>query len=449
MLIKLSVENFKSFNTRQELSLLSSSKIQEKVDHTSEIKGTKILKNAAIYGANASGKTNLIKVMSFIKTVLINGLPVNSSDLYCRNYKSNKDKISSFEIMFSIGEKFYAFGFDALLYKREIVSEWLYELLLNGKSKEIYSRDKRIIKLNKKIKKEDDIRFNIYADDFKNSDSDNRLFISEMNRNKDIKDDSDLLFFKEVYEYLTRNIVIINPNTKVSNTNIYSDKNVLKEISELMMSFDTGVYNIETDEITIEELTSRVPKDIIEDFLRYASEENQKHPGAKIEATLRSDIGYYCISIDPVNNTKIKTLMFNHSNNNLFNYFDESDGTKRLLDLVELIITKKDNMVFFVDELERSLHPKLTERFLELFIKAHKDRNVQLVFSTHENEIMDKKIFRRDEIWFAERQKDNSTKLYSLDMFKERYDKKISKAYLDGRYGALPIFKDFSFKEDD
>lgn len=95
MFIRLSVENFKSFNTRQELSLLSSSKIQEMANHCVEIKGVKLLKNAAIYGGNASGKTNVIKAMKFIKTVLLYGLPINSSDLYCRNHKSNKDKISS------------------------------------------------------------------------------------------------------------------------------------------------------------------------------------------------------------------------------------------------------------------------------------------------------------------------------------------------------------------
>ena len=109
-----------------------------------------------------------------------------------------------------------------------------------------------------------------------------------------------------------------------------------------------------------------------------------------------------------------------------------------------------DDMLFVVDELERSLHPKLTQHFLKLFMEAHGEDRVQLIFTTHEDTIMDQELFRRDEIWFVERDGFNSSKIYSLDRFKERYDKKLSKAYLEGRYGAIPVFKQFNFldKED-
>lgn len=102
-----------------------------------------------------------------------------------------------------------------------------------------------------------------------------------------------------------------------------------------------------------------------------------------------------------------------------------------------------------VDELERSLHPKLTFHFIELFQKLNTKKNVQLIFTTHEPSIMDYSLFRRDEIWFVERNNSNSSKLYSLDMFKERYDKKLSKAYLEGRYGAIPIFQSFTYDKED
>ena len=71
---------------------------------------------------------------------------------------------------------------------------------------------------------------------------------------------------------------------------------------------------------------------------------------------------------------------------------------------------------------------------------------MQLIFTTHESSIMDQELFRRDEIWFVERGVNNSSQIYSLDRFKERYDKKLSKAYLEGRYGAIPVFTSFSFK---
>ena len=110
---------------------------------------------------------------------------------------------------------------------------------------------------------------------------------------------------------------------------------------------------------------------------------------------------------------------------------------------------KREDIIYVVDELERSLHPKLTEHFLRLFMDAHEGQSVQLLFTTHEDSIMDQDLFRRDEIWFVERDSENDSTIYSLDRFKERYDTKLSKAYLDGRYGAIPVFKKFSFKQED
>lgn len=122
---------------------------------------------------------------------------------------------------------------------------------------------------------------------------------------------------------------------------------------------------------------------------------------------------------------------------------------KRLFDLVDLLLSDKEDTIYVVDELERSLHPKLTEHFLQLFIDAHKNDRIQLLFTTHEDSIMNQDLFRRDEIWFVERDSSGASSVYSLDRFKERYDKKLSKAYLEGRYGAIPVFGSFSFDLED
>ena len=116
----------------------------------------------------------------------------------------------------------------------------------------------------------------------------------------------------------------------------------------------------------------------------------------------------------------------------------------------DMIIQKIwDDNENYVDELERSLHPKLTERFLQLFMQLHDEQRMQLLFTTHESSIMDQAIFRRDEIWFVERNAENASSIYSLDRFKERYDKVLSKAYLEGRYGAIPVFSTFDFREEE
>lgn len=94
-----------------------------------------------------------------------------------------------------------------------------------------------------------------------------------------------------------------------------------------------------------------------------------------------------------------------------------------------------------------SLHPNLFNHFIELLNEYQKQTNIQVIFTTHESSIMKQDLFRRDQIWFIERNKDNDSRIYSLDIFNERFDKKISKAYLEGRYGAIPQFKSLHINE--
>lgn len=116
---------------------------------------------------------------------------------------------------------------------------------------------------------------------------------------------------------------------------------------------------------------------------------------------------------------------------------------------MDMLLNKREDVLYVVDELERSLHPKLTKHFLQMFMELHKEKRMQLLFTTHESSIMDQSIFRRDEIWFIERNAENVSVIYSLDRFKERYDKVLSKAYLEGRYGAIPVFRTFEFREEE
>ena len=141
MLIKLTVGNYKSFDKNEELSLISSCKIQTHKAHKIKIKQTNILKNAVIYGANASGKSNLVKALAFIKRTLIEGLPLNSFNDFCKNKKENETKDSFFELQFTVDDKFYAYGFTAILSKKEITEEWLYELKQDGSAKALFERE--------------------------------------------------------------------------------------------------------------------------------------------------------------------------------------------------------------------------------------------------------------------------------------------------------------------
>ena len=193
-----------------------------------------------------------------------------------------------------------------------------------------------------------------------------------------------------------------------------------------------------------------IPEPILHQLIDDLRAQMEASSVPRIQMSWRTTNSIVNIRIRQNGEPEITTLSLKHGSSIFdFDFKDESDGTQRIFDLMDMLLTKREDIIYVVDELERSLHPKLTEHFLRLFMDAHEGQSVQLLFTTHEDSIMDQDLFRRDEIWFVERDSENDSTIYSLDRFKERYDTKLSKAYLDGRYGAIPVFKKFSFKQED
>ena len=451
MLIKVSVENFKSFDGREELSMISSSKIHAHKEHKVKIKQVNLLKNAVVYGANASGKSNLFRVFDFMKATVQQGLPINSVNDFCRSRIENEKRESVFELQFTVGDKFYAYGFSAILSERRIIEEWLYALMQDGSARNLFFREYKsapVLGEGLILSDIEKSRFQVYAEDF--ADNETQLFLTEMNRGKKYTPDSKLFFFNEVFLWLLNNIIILNPNIGISNTNAYYDQKSLERISELIRTFDTGVSKIVTRVISMEELTNMIPREILMDIFATFKHQMQLTNMPSMQTSLRIGEGFFNIRIVGNGEPEITVLVLKHGDSVFdFNFAEESDGTKRLFDLIDMLLTSREDTLFVVDELERSLHPKLTEHFLKLFMEAHKNSRMQLIFTTHEDSIMNQELFRRDEIWFVERNSENASVLYSLDRFKERYDKKLGKAYLEGRYGAIPVFSSFSFQEEE
>lgn len=450
MITKISVENFKSFDQAVEMTMISSSKIRTKVDHRVQVGSkTRLLKHAIIYGANASGKSNLVDFFRFFKATLDGGIPLWGTRHFCRTNPENEGRDSVFEIQMEIDGKFYAYGFSAVLSQRTITGEWLYELYQNGSAKCIYEREKSakpVLDASIKLTSEEQNRFDTYADDFEDNTSD--LFLTEMNRGKKYAETSKLQIFQKIYRWLRNSIVIITPDSGLTNFQYYYEEESLSLINDLITTFDTGISNVRIEEIDINELSKMLPKQIFEDILEKVrnSIAHSKNPHFRMSG--RSDKCFFNIEANGNGEPKITTIKLTHGKSVYdFDFSDESDGTRRLFDLMDMLLLKREDVVFVVDELERSLHPKLTEHFLELFSELHRERKTQLIFTTHEASIMDQRLFRRDEIWFIERGEQGSSRLYSLDRFKERYDKVLSKAYLEGRYGAIPVFKKFRFRE--
>lgn len=451
MITKVSVENYKSFDARAEISMISSSKIRGNTEHKMRIKQTSLLKYAVVYGANASGKSNLVDVFLFLRRCIQGGIPVESINDFCRNREENKEKPTTIEVQFTVGDKFYAYGFSAILCQRKISEEWLYELMQDGSARNLFEREAEkapVLGREISLSPAERNRFNIYAEDFAGHDS--LLFLTEMNRGKKYNENSRLLFFRNVYQWLVQNVIVLDPDTALSNFERYYDEKSLEEINRLIQTFDTGISNVFIRKISLDELGNMIPEPVLSEILAdlKAQMRETATKGAQISFRMASNIINIRIAEDGTE--EISTLSLKHGSSIFdFDFKDESDGTRRIFDLMDMLITKRDDIVYVADELERSLHPKLTEHFLQLFMEAHKGQRVQLIFTTHEDTIMDQELFRRDEIWFVERGADNASTIYSLDRFKERYDKKLSKAYLEGRYGAIPVFRKFSFQKED
>ena len=447
MIVKISVENFKSFDQLVELNMISSSKIRSHQNHRIKIKQTRLLRNAVVYGANAAGKSNLVQLVAFIKWTVQNGLPSNAFNLFCRNRRENEKKDSFFEIQFTVNDKFYAYGFTARLSELRITSEWLYELKQDGSAKRIYERDIEgapVIESSLSMTQSEKNKFKVYSEDYDcNGDT---LFLTEMNRKKKYPRNSKLRFFSDIYNWIQNNIVVLSPNTKLTNFEYYYDVTTLDKVNKLLSSFDTGISEVTIKDLDLDEFENMIPKQVFVQVIADIKRHLEKNE--KVSLSMRSDDAFFNIVAYKTEDPKISTICLKHGTSLFdFEFKDESDGTRRIFDLMDMILSKKADTVYVVDELERSLHPKLTAHFLELFMQAHADNRVQLIFSTHEDTIMDLELFRRDEIWFVERDKDNASKIYSLDMFKERYDTKLSKAYLEGRYGAIPVFRQFTFQK--
>lgn len=451
MLISISLENFKSFQELTTFNMIASNKLRNNKERICHKNGISILKSAVIYGANASGKSNLVEAFRFIRECVLSsdGIPSKSRYLYCKNKKDNANKITTVEIRLSVNDRCYAYGFDVLLKEQTIESEWIMEFTDEMVPTILFKREKNHFELNESLQldKLDIAKFNVYADDLTENTS--VLFLSEMNRNKRITADSKLSFFKDIYGWFLKNLNIFLPDIPVTNFEYYYDVESLDIVKKIIRTFDTGISDITIKKITMEELKSKLNKSVYEDIMETLQNRINKEKHEEFKLSMRSKDEFFNFLIhEDEDEPEITTLSFKHGSSTCdFDFDEESDGTRRIFDLLDVLLTKNKNSVYIIDEMERSLHPALTRRFITLLNEFHKKNDIQLIFTTHESTIMSQELFRRDQIWFVARDKDNNSNLYPLDRFNERYDKKINKAYLEGRYGAIPSFTDFNIGE--
>ncbi len=448
MLIRFNVSNFLSFNEMQEFSMIGG-KVRSKCDHLSNDSKLKLLRFAAVFGANASGKSNLISAMDFARTMVISGFPDGHINKYYKNNAENKVIPSYFEFEMKINNKYYSYGFEVILNKSSIVSEWLIELSPDGSDKEIFTRDvaNGTYKINNYFKEKNNVnKLDMYAQDVKADGS--ILFLNIMNTNKPnlYEDNEELSVLRNVYRWIKYQLDINYPDRHVSDYSYFTTEKNTDEICNIIAAFGTGISKFKVVGMSMDRMPETLPKSVLKSIVsKLESNKNRvdvvEGRPAPTGILLRGDKGFYIFELDSNDEISVKTIEFEHVNSSaLFTLSEESDGTRRLLDLIEVLLASNSGKIYVIDEIDRCLHPQLTYKLVEEYLKISKNSQRQLIVTTHESHLLDFELLRRDEIWFVNKDKSGHSSLYSLEEYNERFDKKIDKAYLEGRYGGVPVF---------
>jgi len=440
MLKRFSVENFLSFNQEQVFDL-TAGKTTVLKEHVSKFNDVNILKTGVIYGANASGKSNLIKAVDFAKRVILNNL--SEVDTYKKHFRLCADsskKQSTFEFEIEIEDQFYSYGFSVNLQKKEITEEWLFSRTKKS-SKLIFERKNSEIKLGTQLSTQKvKSRFDIYVDDMQNQSS--QLFLTEI-ASKELSIEAASIINK-LFDWIKNKLIIIYPNDKFNGMRAIN-QDLAESLTKYLNKFDTGVVAIDSinedfdtgakniPEALKSEIENDLAKDDINEIIIHGMGKNPQ---------------YLTVFKESDGELRVRKLGFIHGKSiqKTFELKDESDGTRRLLDFIPLISKFSLGYTILIDEFDRSLHPKLTREFFNLFHEMN-NMNSQLIVTTHESTLLDLELLRRDEIWFVEKDECDSSTLFSLNKFKLRYDSKVEKAYLLGRYGAIPLFNELNQSE--
>ncbi len=414
MLIEFNVQNFRSIKKEVTLSLVASP--DRSLDNNlieTDLLRDNLLRSAVIYGANASGKSNVILAFSILKNL------VERSNTFQKGTKINffpfkldkkyLSKPSKFEVVFIKNNIKYIYGVS--FNSEKIIDEYLY-YYPEGRKALIFER-----------KDTNNYRFTI--------DRKKQKFISEKTLDNVLylSNSTQLNYDKtsEAFDWFKDNLGIIgvadHPGLIRYTINKLNEDAKMKEfILKALIEADLGINNLfaSFEVISIDEL----PIQIREQFKTIISDSEQ--------------------NLEKLDITTIHKVLDEIGNENYveFDFEEESEGTKRLFSLIGLWIDSlKNGQVLVVDELDTKLHHLLNVFLIKLFNDPTQNKNnAQLIFTTHNTNLLDQDIFRRDQIWFTEKNpSQGSTDLYSLIEFSPRKDKNIQKGYLAGRYGAIPF----------
>ena len=429
MLVRLQLTNFRSYQYENTLLLTTVSKQKSHEKHLYEAGALTLTKFVGIFGDNASGKSNILKAISFIKSLVgFNVIPFQNFSFF-----GHENEPTIIDIVFTLGETIYEYSISL---RRGEGSLWPYELLdetlsVVGNAKErtktLYSKSTGI---NKALASDDELMFlaplvKIYQQSLLTAGP--SLFLHYISSpEKGIPNAKLKKRFVEVQRYIRDEFLVLSSDS--INFNYLRAKD-LQKIEPYVCRFDPSIEKIEFEPVSEELYRQFIIEPVLHDIKVRLSELRK----STISLTINNNRQFF-FSLREDGTLSCTTLAIHHRHiQHVFSFEDESEGTKRFIILMSFFVNHNDNKTFFVDELERSLHPDANKLTMEFFENETSGKQTQFVFTTHHSPYI-RETLRNDEIYFCDKDIFGSTSLYPMTEYKLRTPVQAEKMFLSGGF---------------
>lgn len=450
MLVRFTLENLFSFGERKEFHMIPNGKLKTLQHHKYVHDGFELLKMTSLYGANGAGKSNLIKALDLLRRMVLGEqipLKLRNSHFKLQEKPEGCSQLLAVEFIENGNPYYYALQ----VLDGVVTVEELYESGLGkGKDQLVYERKtdpitrKSTLVFSEEHEKDERVQLlkSILLEDFLQP---NEPVLKLLHNRGPITQS------KVAYNWFSNTLRILTPTSPVPAIirRMETDESFKSYAEKVMCSLNVGVVSMASEKKQIREFFGLDEEPMIDSLIQ----EVENSPTHMM--SLRNQRGDQILVVKEGEDYFVKQLRLRHQGTNgieaAFELDDESDGTIRLLEFVPIFFDLVSRpKVYLIDEVERSIHPLLIKELVSKF-SADPDTQGQLIFTTHETNLLDQDMFRQDEIWFAEKDRSGSTDLYSLDDYREHKTIDIRKGYMNGRYGSIPFLgnlRDLNWHED-
>jgi hypothetical protein len=447
MLVQFSVENFLSFDQNTVLSMRASSDAShpEHLAPISGFRGSPLLRGGAIYGANGAGKSNLLKAVAFAQKQIVRGMRPDERIPVLPFRLRTGERPSRFQFHFIVEALLFDYGF--AVDTNRVVEEWLYATPLEKGSREQvwFERTTEGETTN--------IQFGSALTGRRNSERNRLQFLEEGTRPNQLflteAIERNVSVLKPAWNWFRETLLVLDAESRELELPLVAHKNIdlVSFMGDFLRQVGTGIDVVTTAERPVDFSSdfAGIPKNVVESIRAICTP--SEIPTWILPVPTPRGIRHLLLS--PQSEPQLVQLKMHHSSVDkgsvLFDLEEESDGTQRLIHLLPLLtmLCGEEAKVVLLDELDRRLHTHLSRAFVQSALRPE-NPNSQFLFTTHDTNLLDLDILRRDEIWFVEKDKGGASNLYSLAEFNVRPDLQIEKGYLNGRFGAIPLIGDLS-----